>query len=64
VRNLPFYRALLAIEMSVLALAAGVADAVRGDLLASRTLAAGLAAVGVIVVAGHLVGVVSSNRLR
>jgi phosphatidylglycerophosphate synthase len=63
-RTVPFNRALLAIEMSVLALVAAVVDAGHGDLVATRVLDVGLLAVAGIVVIGHLLAVVTSARLR
>jgi phosphatidylglycerophosphate synthase len=62
--RLPFNRALLAVEMTVLALAASLVDAGRGDLTAMRVLSVALAAIGGVVVAGHLLGVLTSRRLR
>ena len=64
VRHVPFNRVLLAVEMSVLALVAAVADAVTGELTATRALTGVLTAVGGLVVAAHLLGVLASNRLR
>jgi phosphatidylglycerophosphate synthase len=61
---IPFNRALLAIEMSVLALIASIIDAARGDLSAMRVLDVALLVVAGIVVVGHLLAVVSSARLR
>jgi phosphatidylglycerophosphate synthase len=63
-RRVPFNRALLGIEMSGLALAAGVVDASSGTLAATRVLDVGLVVIGVIVVVGHLLAVMSSGRLK
>jgi phosphatidylglycerophosphate synthase len=63
-RTIPLNRALLAVEMSALALVAAVVDAVRGDLVAMQVLSASLLAVACIVVIGHLVATVTSDRLR
>ena len=61
---MPFNRALLAAEMSVLAVVAAVVDAVRGDLRAMRVLSAALLVVAAIVAIGHLLATVTSDRLR
>ena len=63
-RRLPFNRALLAIEMSVLAVLAGIGDAVSGTRLGFRTLDVTLLVIGVIVVVGHLLAILSSSKLR
>jgi phosphatidylglycerophosphate synthase len=62
--SLPFNRALLALEMSVLALAAAVIDAVHGGLPATRVLDLSLLVIAGIVVVGHLLATVTSDRLR
>jgi phosphatidylglycerophosphate synthase len=64
VRTMPFNRALLALEMTLLALAAAIVDAARGGLEATRVLDVALLAVAVIVVVGHLLATVTSDRLR
>jgi hypothetical protein len=61
---LPFFRVFVAIEASLLALAAAVVDEIAGTLDATRALLVGLVAAGVITVVGHLVGILSSQRLR
>ena len=61
---IPFNRALLAIEMSALALVASIVDAARGDLTVMRILDGALLVIAGIVVAGHLLAVVASSRLR
>jgi phosphatidylglycerophosphate synthase len=63
-RSLPVNRALLAMEMTGLALVASVVDTARDDLTAMRVLDVGLLAVAALVVVGHLLAVVSSARLR
>jgi phosphatidylserine synthase len=63
-RKMPFNRALLAIEMSVLALLAAIGDAVSGTRLGFRTLDVTLLAIGGIVVVGHLLAILSSSKLR
>jgi phosphatidylglycerophosphate synthase len=62
--TIPFNRALLAIELSVLALVASIVDAARGDLTAMHVLDVVLLVIAGIVVVGHLLAVVSSARLR
>jgi phosphatidylglycerophosphate synthase len=63
-RSLPLNRALLAMEMTFLAIVAAAVDLGRDDLAAMRVLAFALLAVGALVVVGHLLAVVSSSRLR
>lgn len=60
----PVHRATGAVEASLLALAAAVADAVRTDLTVSRGLTLGLVTVVWSVAIGHLVAVMNSERLR
>jgi hypothetical protein len=62
--NLPFNRALLAMELTGLALVASIIDASRGGLAATRVLDAGLLVIAGIVVVGHLLSIVTSDRLR
>ena len=63
-RFLPFYRAYHSVELTLLALVAGVIDAFVGDLTATRLLVAALAVLGVVTVVGHLIAILSSNKLR
>lgn len=60
----PFHRALLAIELSALALLASIVDTVDGSLIGSQALAIVLVPVALIVVAGHLLSILVSRRLR
>jgi phosphatidylglycerophosphate synthase len=60
---LPIFRAFIAVEASLLALAAGVVDVVSGDLLGSQLLLAGLVPLAVFTAGGHLLGVLTSSRL-
>lgn len=60
----PFHRALLAIELSALALIAAVVDTIDGSLVGSQVLAIALVPVALIVVSGHLLSIVVSRRLR
>ena len=63
-RSLPLNRALLAMEMTFLAIIASIIDAARGDLAAMRVLDVALLVVAAVVVVGHMLAVVSSSRLR
>lgn len=60
----PFHRALLAIELSALALVAAVVDAIDGSLIGSQVLSVALIPVALIVVSGHLLSILVSRRLR
>jgi hypothetical protein len=60
----PFFRAFVAMEFTLLALAAAVADAVAGGLGVTRALAWALVPVAAITAAGHLVAILASQRLR
>jgi phosphatidylglycerophosphate synthase len=61
---LPFYRAFVAVEATLLALAAAIVDAIAGDLTGSRVLVVALVPVAAITAAGHLVAILASDRLR
>jgi phosphatidylglycerophosphate synthase len=61
---LPFYRAFVAVEATLLAFAAAIVDAVAGDLAGSRALLVALVVVGAITALGHLVAILASDRLR
>jgi phosphatidylglycerophosphate synthase len=63
-RFVPFFRAFLAVEATVLALVAAVVDAVIGDLSATRALLLALVPLALVTVAGHLVAILASDRLR
>jgi phosphatidylglycerophosphate synthase len=60
----PFFRAFVAMEATVLVLAAAVADEIAGDLTGTRTLLTVLVPVGVVTAVGHLVAVLTSRRLQ
>ncbi|HEX3908201.1 MAG TPA: CDP-alcohol phosphatidyltransferase family protein [Mycobacteriales bacterium] len=62
--TLPFNRALLAIELTLLAVLAGIGDAVSGTRLGFRTLDVTLLVIGGIVVVGHLLSILNSSKLR
>jgi hypothetical protein len=63
-RYVPFNRALLAQEFSLLAVVAGIVDAITGDLTGSRVLLIALAPIAVIVAGGHLLSILRSDKLR
>ncbi len=63
-RFLPFFRAFVAIEASLLAFAAAVVDAATGGLSGSRALLIALVPVALITVTGRLLAIVTSDRLR
>lgn len=60
---LPFFRAFVAIEASLLALAAAAVDTVRGDLVVTQVLVAVMVPLAMITAGGHLLGVLTSRRL-
>jgi phosphatidylglycerophosphate synthase len=60
----PFFRAFVAIEASLLALAAAVVDAFAGGVPATRALVIALVPIAAITAAGHLVAILASSRLR
>jgi len=62
--RVPFFRAFVAIEATLLALVAAVVDALADGSPGSRTLVIALIPVGVITAAGHLAAILSSDRLR
>ena len=64
VRFVPFHRAYHSVELTLLALVAAVIDVFLDDLGATQFLIAALLVLGVITVIGHLIAIVSSNRLR
>ncbi len=64
VRFFPFFRAFVAMEATLLALAAAVVDRLTGDLTGTRWLVAALVPLAALVVAGRLVAILASDRLR
>jgi phosphatidylglycerophosphate synthase len=60
----PFFRAFVAMEFTLLALAAGIADAIAGGLSVTRGLVWALVPVAAITAAGHLLAILTSDRLR
>ncbi len=63
-RFVPFFRAFVAVEFSFLVLAAALVDLAAGDLTGSRVLVVVLVPVGVVIAGGHLLGVLTSSRLK
>jgi CDP-alcohol phosphatidyltransferase len=61
---IPFFRAFIAVESSLLALAAAIVDKAAGDLTGTRILVAALVAAGAVTALGHLVAILASDRLR
>ena len=62
--RLPFYRAFVAMEFTLLALAAAVVDTATDSLDGSRVLVIALIPVAALTVLGHLVAILASDRLR
>jgi phosphatidylglycerophosphate synthase len=60
----PFYRAFVAMEATMLALAAAIVDAVAGDLIGSRVLVIALVVMTAITAVGHLLAILTSDRLK
>ena len=60
----PFFRAFVAMEATILILVAAVVDEAAGDLAGSRALLTALVPVAAVTAAGHLVAILASNRLR
>ena len=60
----PFFRAFVAVEATLLALVAALADLALGDLAATRVLVIALVPVAAITAAGHLLAILASERLR
>lgn len=58
------HRITQAVELSMLILAAAIADTITGGLLATRVLVVVSLVVGAVIAAAHLVAVVASRRLR
>jgi hypothetical protein len=62
--HLPFFRAFVAVEATLLALAAAIVDAAVGDLAATRVLVVALIPIAAITLLGHGLAIVTSDRLR
>ncbi len=63
-RFVPFHRIFHSVELTLLALVAGLADLAVGDLGATRVLLAVLVPVALVTVIGHLAAILTSSRLR
>ena len=63
-RFVPFFRAFVAVEASLLALLAALVDLLGPGLPGTRALLATLVAIGVVTAAGHLLAILTSERLR
>jgi phosphatidylglycerophosphate synthase len=61
---LPFFRAFVAIEASLLALAAAIVDALSDGSPGTRALVVALVPIAAITAAGHLLAILASSRLR
>jgi phosphatidylglycerophosphate synthase len=59
----PVFRAFVAVEASLLALAAGIVDVARGDLAGTQVLVAVMVPLALVTAGGHLLGVLTSSRL-
>jgi phosphatidylglycerophosphate synthase len=62
--RLPFYRALMAFELTLLALAASIADAIADDQVGSQVLVIALIPAAALTVVGRLAAILISDRLR
>jgi phosphatidylglycerophosphate synthase len=60
----PFFRAFVAMEATLLALAAAIIDAAVGDEQATRVLVIAMVPIAAITAAGHLLAIVTSARLK
>jgi phosphatidylglycerophosphate synthase len=62
--RLPFYRAFVAMEATLLALVAAIVDRIDGSLVGTRTLVIVLIPVAAVTAVGHLLAILTSSRLR
>jgi phosphatidylglycerophosphate synthase len=62
--RLPFYRAFVAIEATLLALVAAIADRADGSLEGTQTLVIVLIPVAAVTAIGHLLAILTSSRLK
>ena len=60
----PFFRAFVAMEATLLALGAAIVDEIDGSLVGTETLVVALVVVGAITALGHLAAILASQRLR
>jgi len=63
-RFLPFHRMFHSVELTLLALAVALVDLAVGGLAGTRTLVAVLVPAAVVTIGGHLLAILTSNRLR
>jgi phosphatidylserine synthase len=63
-RFMPFFRAFVAIEFTLIAFVAAVVDAIAGDLVGTRVLLVALLPVAAVTATGHLLAILASSRLR
>jgi phosphatidylglycerophosphate synthase len=61
---LPFFRAFVAVEATLLALAAAIVDVAGSDLSGTRALLVAMLPLAAITAAGHLFAIIASSRLR
>ena len=61
---LPFYRAFVAVEFTLLALIAAIVDKAAGDLDGTRVLLTVLLPIAAVTAVGHLAAILASSRLR
>ncbi|MDN5789289.1 MAG: CDP-alcohol phosphatidyltransferase family protein [Micrococcales bacterium] len=59
----PIFRAFIAVEATLLALAAGIVDVVAGSLVGTQWLVIVMVPLAVVTAVGHLLGVLTSSRL-
>jgi hypothetical protein len=62
--RVPFFRAFVAMEATLLALAAAIWDLAADDLSGSRFLVWALVPIAALTALGHLVAIIASERLR
>jgi phosphatidylglycerophosphate synthase len=60
----PFFRAFVAVEATLLALVAAIVDEAIGSLDATRVLVVALVAITAVTAVGHLLAILTSERLR
>jgi len=60
----PFFRAFVAVEASLLAFAAAAVDSLAGDFAGTRALLLAMLPIAAVTAAGHLVAILASSRLR
>jgi phosphatidylglycerophosphate synthase len=63
-RYAPFFRAFVAIEFTLIALAAAIVDEIAGDLAGTRALLVALVPIAAVTATGHLLAILTSSRLR